>query len=89
MWVHRISGTTVLVLTIVLSLYGIRGHGWIIYLTKSDPHHFFGLLIFFAVTFIVAGGIVLRSRMERAQWNTEGILKMKQGHKVSLIYLSY
>ncbi len=74
MWVHRISGTTILVLTIVLGLYGMRNHDWVIYLTQSDPHHFFGLLIFFAVTLIVAGGILLRSRMERAKYNTEGIL---------------
>ena len=41
-----------------------------------------GTYNFFRITFLVLGGVFVRSMMNRLQWKTGRILQLKLGHKV-------
>lgn len=62
MWVHRFAGTAILVITIVMSLFGMKRRNWQL---LNDPHYILGLIVFFGITFLVLSGILTRSRMNR------------------------
>ncbi len=73
MWIHRITGTLILLITIALSIVGIAVVGW--ELNAEDPHHVTGLIVLFATAFIALGGIFARSRTIRLQWKTNTIMR--------------
>lgn len=58
MWVHRIAGTVILVITIVMSLYGMKKRNWQL---LNEPHYILGLIVIFGIAFLVASGIITRS----------------------------
>ena len=82
MWIHRISGTFILLITIGMGILGIRNLNW--ELSGREPHYVIGLIIFFSVLFIALGGIYARSMTRRLEWKTKTVLMNKIGHKVSL-----
>jgi hypothetical protein len=63
MWVHRISGTAILLITIAMGLVGIKKMDW--ELSGKEPHYVIGLIIFFATLFVAVGGVFARSRIRR------------------------
>ena len=85
MWVHRVVGLAIFVLTIALSLVGMRMRNWEL---GGDAHYVLGLIIFFSILLLVLGGVMTRSRMNRLKWKTHVILKFKLFHKVKAYYLS-
>ena len=78
MWVHRISGTVILLITIAMGLVGIKQMNW--ELTGTEPHYVIGLIIFFATLFVAVGGVFARSRIRRVQWKSKFIQRVKFIH---------
>ncbi|CDW89749.1 cytochrome b5-like heme steroid binding domain containing protein [Stylonychia lemnae] len=87
MWIHRIVGTLILILTIIMSIVGFRNHKHIF--EDLSGHHVIGIIIFFSVNLLVASGIIARSRQIRLKWKTSKILIFKNIHKIygKLMYL--
>ena len=81
MWVHRIVGTSILVLTIIMSIIGLRNMKY--EFSGEVGHYVIGWIIFFGIAFLAGGGIITRSRMNRLKWKTHVILSFKFVHKVS------
>jgi hypothetical protein len=79
MWVHRISGTIILLITIALGIVGIKMAGW--ELTGKSPHTVIGLIIFFSTFFVAVGGVFARSRTRRLEWKTMVIHRVRGIHK--------
>ena len=63
MWVHRIAGTAILLITIAMGLVGIKKMDW--ELTGEEPHYVIGLIMFFVTLFVAVGGVFARSRIRR------------------------
>jgi hypothetical protein len=59
-WVHRISGTMILLITIAMGIVGIKLAGW--KLAGDEVHTVIGLIVFFATFFVAVGGVFARSR---------------------------
>eukprot|EP00347_Sterkiella_histriomuscorum_P018114 403346733 len=78
LWVHRLAGTAILVITIVMSIIGIKRMDWKL---KDEPHFILGLIVFFGITFLSVGGIITKSTMNRLKWKTHTILTLKFIHK--------
>jgi hypothetical protein len=79
MWVHRISGTIILLITIALGIVGIKMAGW--ELSGESPHTVIGLIIFFSTFFVAVGGVFARSRTRRLEWKTKVIHRVRGIHK--------
>jgi hypothetical protein len=79
MWVHRISGTIILLITIALGIVGIKMVGW--ELSGESPHTVIGLIIFFSTFFVAVGGVFARSRTRRLEWKTKVIHRVRGIHK--------
>ena len=60
MWIHRISGTMILLITISMGVIGIKVTGW--ELASDSVHTVIGLIVFFCTLFVALGGIFARSR---------------------------
>ena len=87
MWIHRITGTIILLMTLVMGFLGIKHMDWTI---TNDLHSVMGFIVLLLIFFITVGGVFTRSMMNRIKWNTALILKIKTGHRVrfdNLIYL--
>lgn len=80
MWIHRICGTMILLITIALGIVGIKMSGW--ELSGESPHNVIGLIVFFATFFVAVGGVFARSRTRRLQWKTRLIHKVRGMHKL-------
>jgi hypothetical protein len=65
MWIHRISGTAILALTLIFSILGIQKSGGII---KRELHSIIGFIVLLVVPIIALGGVYARSRMNRLKW---------------------
>ena len=74
MWVHRISGTFILLATIAMGLVGIKKMDW--ELTGEEGHYVIGLIIFFATLFVALGGVFARSRTRRLYWKSRLIRRV-------------
>jgi hypothetical protein len=79
MWLHRISGTIILLVTIALGIVGIKMADW--ELTGETPHTVIGLIILFATFFVAVGGVFARSRARRLEWKTIVIHRVRGIHK--------
>lgn len=79
LWMHRITGTLILLTTLVLGILTIKESGWSVY---PSPHNIIGVIVISIVTLITLGGVFTRSRMMRLKWNTSTMLKIKRGHKL-------
>ena len=69
MWVHRIAGTVILVITIAMGIVGIKKMDW--ELEGDEAHYVIGLIIFFATLFVALGGVFARSRTRRVYWKSK------------------
>jgi hypothetical protein len=80
MWLHRIFGTIILILTIAMSILGIKQNNW----TQSGKsgHSTIGLIVFFATFLVAVGGVAARSVTRRKVWRTRFIHKCQGIHKV-------
>jgi amino acid permease len=79
MWVHRIVGTLILLLTISMGLVGISKMNW--ELSGDEPHYMIGLIIFFVTIFVAVGGVFARSMTRRLEWKTKVIHRIQGLHK--------
>jgi amino acid transporter len=80
MWLHRIFGTIILILTIAMGILGIKQNNWT--LSGETGHYVIGLIIFFATFFVAVGGVAARSVTRRKVWRTKFIHKFQSIHKV-------
>ena len=78
MWVHRISGTVILLITIAMGLVGIKQMNW--ELPGTGPHSLVSLITFFATLFVAVGGVFARSRIRGVQWKSKFIQRVKFIH---------
>jgi hypothetical protein len=68
MWIHRITGTTILVLTIIFVILMIkRKDGFI---NMADPHTTLGLFIMTFTISVTLFGVFTKSRMNSLTWRT-------------------
>jgi hypothetical protein len=67
MWIHRVSGFLIFVLTIIFASIIIKDKGGEI---EDNPHSIIGLVILAVVIFIIIIGIFTKKRMETMKWNT-------------------
>ncbi len=79
LWMHRITGTIILLMTLGLGILSIKEYGWSVY---PAPHNIIGVIVISVVTLITLGGVFTRSRMMRLKWNTSKMLKIKRGHQL-------
>ena len=79
MWIHRITGTIILLMTLIMGFLGIKHMSWTI---TNDLHSVMGFIVLLLIFFITVGGVFTRSMMNRIKWNTALILKIKTGHRV-------
>ena len=67
MWIHRITGFIILIITIVLSIFGIKICTWKL---NRTPHDILGLAVFFIMTFVTLFGVFLKNRLDAMRWRT-------------------
>ena len=82
MWIHRISGLTIAIITLTFAIWAwskIGKNGWVI---LDNEHSYFVFPVLFLIVFIIAGGITTRSMMRRTVWGTRKALIVKMGHKI-------
>ena len=78
MWIHRIFGTMILILTLIVPINAWRNEGWRI---KDNIHSYFGFQVLILVFIVVLLGVATRSIMRRSVWNTRFALNFKFIHK--------
>lgn len=83
MWIHRIAGSLIWLITLSIGLLAISGSGWVI---EDSLHNKIGFFITTVVTLIVLGGVFTRSMMNRLKWRTHIILNIKKGHRVRITF---
>ena len=66
MWAHRISGSVVLITTL---LYGIIGFVKMNMTVKNDVHAPMGVAVTSLISFLAISGVVARSCLNRAEKN--------------------
>lgn len=77
MWIHRISGLLIFVLTFIIGIWGIKETGWQI---KNQLHPILGFIVLCTVGFVVIAGIITKMMLEKMTWKTKFLLKIKMGH---------
>jgi ABC-type amino acid transport system permease subunit len=89
MWIHKITGTTILILTITFVVLIIKKEGGS--LDTTDPHTTLGLFVMTLNISVTLFGLFTKSRMNSLEWRTQWVLRVKYFHKVTYqsIYLSY
>jgi uncharacterized membrane protein len=78
MWIHRIGGTAILLITLIFGIIAVVRIGEV----ENQAHNVMGFILLLIVTFIALGGIFTRSMLNRLKWNTKKALAIKKGHKV-------
>lgn len=78
MWVHRISGTIILLSTFILSVMAIVKSYWRL---REGLHPIGGLAVLLLVFLLVIGGFLSRNLLNKVNWGTKKLLMIKQGHK--------
>lgn len=77
MWIHRIIGTLMMVITLY---HGVRA--WIQMSTiVKNTHSIFVFPILFLILFIALGGVLTRSKLRRNVWKTAQALMVKRIHR--------
>jgi hypothetical protein len=79
MWIHRISGIIILIITWTMALLALSKAKWEV---EIGVHQILGVIILSLVTLIILGGVFNRSMMQRFRWRTADMLKIKRGHRV-------
>jgi hypothetical protein len=81
MWIHRVSGLLMLILTIVFASIIIKDKGGEI---EDNPHSIIGIVILAVVIFTALFGLFTRNKMDSMRWNTIWIIRFKNLHKVKI-----
>ncbi len=68
MWVHRITGSAMVLLTFIFVLKMIAYFGWEI--DTSDPHFIIGTVMLSVVGVVMLLGVFARRRLVKSRWNT-------------------
>ena len=79
MWIHRIFGALILIITLYFAIMAWKNLGWEI---LDNIHSYFVFPVLFSVLFVVLLGVATRSIMRRSVWNTKFALNFKLVHKV-------
>lgn len=77
MWIHRVSGVVILVLTYVYCLLALKQNEWKI---GNKYHEVAGFIVMIVTAVIVIGGVFTRSMMNRLRWKTSKIIAIKLTH---------
>ena len=86
MWVHRISGALILLITLVMAFMALSHKKWYL---EVGIHQIIGVTILTLVTLIAVGGVFNRSMMRRLRWRTADVLRIKRGHQVRFLYYRF
>ena len=81
MWIHRIVGCLMLILTIIfvgLEINKKKG-----YIDKENPHTLIGLTILTLVLIQFSLGFFSKSRLNSLKWKTIWIMRIKKLHRVN------
>ena len=78
MWMHRICGTAILILTLVMSFIAIKEINW--WIITDVIHTCVGLIILGLVLIIVVWGVMTRYMQVNLKWQTNKILWLKFSH---------
>ena len=78
MWIHRISGATILLITLVFAIWAWSK----IQVVLKNDHSYFVLPVLFLVTPVAIGGVLTRSLLRRVRWNTRLVLRVKCAHRI-------
>ena len=79
MWVHRISGGIIVVITLIYAIYAFGFLGWNVI---NNAHSYFVFPILALVLIVAILGVITRSLLRRTQWNTKTAIVMKRVHWV-------
>jgi len=80
MWIHRISGLIITVVTLVFAFWALSKVGW--KFLSMKPHAWAAVIVLSCVLLIVMGGVLTRSMLRRLVWNTKTALLIKRVHKI-------
>jgi hypothetical protein len=79
MWIHRLSGGIIVVITLFYALYAFGYVGWAVI---DNGHSYFVFPILALVLIVAVLGVMTRSCLRRKKWNTKTALVMKRVHWV-------
>ena len=77
MWIHRITGTIILILTFTFAIMAINQNDGVI---SKSYHAGIGITILCLVTLVAFGGITTRILLNRLTWKTKLALIFKRFH---------
>jgi hypothetical protein len=80
-WVHAITGSLILVITLTLGILAIVKIG--VNGIVNKPHTIIGFIVMILVTFSAVGGFISRGLLVTLKWRTNFALMVSQAHKVS------
>jgi cytochrome b involved in lipid metabolism len=83
MWIHRITGTLILAVTLGFAIRAWQKIGTIL----DNLHSYFVFPVLFLVFFVAMGGVASRSILRRSKWNTALALRFKHGHRLAGYFL--
>ena len=83
LWIHRLAGVTILVITLWYAIYAWQKMGRI----EDNLHSYFAFPVLFLVFFIAMGGIISRSCLRRKKWETHKALGIKKFHRAAAYML--
>lgn len=79
MWIHRLSGAIIVIITLIYAIYAWAFVGWNVF---DNSHSYFVFPILFLVLIVAILGVVTRSLLRRTVWNTKTSLVVKRVHWV-------
>lgn len=79
MWIHRVSGALIMVITLIM---GIMAFNHQYNTIDSQVHTIVGFALMIITVLIVVGGVFTRSMMNRLRWRTPLIIKIKRSHQI-------
>ena len=79
MWIHRIFGALILIITLYFALMAWKTLNWLVI---DNVHSYFAFPVLFSVFFVVIFGVATRSILRRSVWNTKFALRFKNFHRI-------
>ena len=77
MWIHRVSGFTIMVATVILSLIAFQKAGWSL---QNGLHPAGGSIALVVVLIIFLGGLISKAFLEKTTWSAKIALLIKKIH---------
>lgn len=84
-WIHRIAGSIILLITLILGFLGIRQLSWKV---VDFVHCYLGIIALALSVLIYLGGLFGKIMLEKRTWSTKQLLRIRQGHRVSISLLN-